>query len=137
MNQITTSNYQGLYNNIEGQIDSNPNSVIVSDANNNIVSTNDIDPYISLYSININKIDTTNIPSAGTYLQGNGSWTTPLGIGSSGFGSNNQLVFIFTNGGFPSNGFSWSYISIGNVVAFSFFITSLHAFTGANNQVNI
>lgn len=60
MQNITTSLYQGLYNVTQGQIESNPNSVIISDNDNNITSTKNINGNIDDQTLNPNKIDFSN-----------------------------------------------------------------------------
>ena len=71
--QFGGQQYIGLFNNTVGSIASEPLSVIVSDFDNNVVSTNNINPYIDDLTINVNKINATGINST-AFLRGDSTW---------------------------------------------------------------
>ena len=69
----TFSSYISLFNTDSNNIQSLPNSVIISDNNNEITSSRNIDGNIDPNSIDVNKIKATGPLDASHVLYGNGT----------------------------------------------------------------
>lgn len=133
MNQYNNSNYISLFNQKIGEIESIPNSVIVSNNDNNITSTRNINNNIDNLSIDINKINASGTPSNLTYLRGDGTWSIV---------SSSANEFEYDNTGLSVNPFAsimtidlYKFYGhrIGNITFVNFRITFSSGSTSANS----